>query len=135
MLLTQTYPKVLERLELASSTCCSNPFCHLSPRHSAKVIFLLPSRRVWTLPLSSPTVCQPTMPLLPSAHPAWQSLLPFIPALYICSQASSQYICRAVRHQWLPPSEIKHWIMSPAPKLSCCVIHPASPPPQPPPLK
>lgn len=71
----------------------------------------------------------------PFAHPCWAEASAFIPALCICSQASSEYICRAARRRWLPPSEIKHWIISPAPKLSCCASHPASPPPQPAPLK
>lgn len=123
ILTTQTclsVPKVLQRPELAPSTY----FSRCPP-------LFVPE----TLPLSSFRVCQPTtVPLLP-LPPCLAEPSAFIPALCICSQASSEDICRAARRRWLPSSEIKHWIMSPAPKLSCCASHPASPPPQPAPLK
>lgn len=99
ILLTQTCPSVPKVLEMRSRC--------LSLRHC---------------------LCPPStlVPLLP-CPPAWQSLLPFIPALCFGPQASPAYISRAVRRRRLPLSEVKHWIMSPAPEIFCWCLPPSLP--------
>lgn len=76
-------------------------------------------------PASSVCAGTPPVPSTPAPRSEAFCLL-FLP-FCIFSQARREYICQALGRQRLAPSEIKPRIMSPAPKFSHCVIHPASP--------
>ena len=109
---------LLDRLLLPVSVPCHRPPSLLPQGQSLDSCCLCPAS----------CICAKTPPV--TAHPPPGARPPAFhscPFAFAPRPGASTSICRALRQQWLSPSEIKHRIMSPAPKFSRCVIHPTSP--------